>query len=275
MSEAWSDEENTIIVATYGAMLLDEHFGRSYVKAEYNRLVQSKIDRSRGSIEFKFQNVSAVLMGLGEIWIHGYKPAFNYQSSLLDAVLDWLAQNSDWSQRLPLSQHSGFSEDEPLWIGPPPTNSNLPEPDALPKLIDLAKLGDAAGRDERNHRLGKAGEARVLAHEKSSLRNAGAHDLSEKVRWVAQVDGDGAGYDILSFEPSGQERLLEVKTTNGWERTPFHISRNELAVAERNIHTWCLVRLWDFSRKPQAFEIRPPLDRHVSLTPTSFEASFK
>ncbi len=28
--------------------------------------------------------------------------------------------------------------------------------------------------------------------------------------------------------------LIEVKTTNGWERTPFHISRNELAVADEN-----------------------------------------
>ena len=29
------------------------------------------------------------------------------------------------------------------------------------------------------------------------------------------------------FEPSGKPRLIEVKTTNGWERTPFYISANE------------------------------------------------
>ena len=38
---------------------------------------------------------------------------------------------------------------------------------------------------------------------------------------------------------------------------------------------WCLLRLWNFSRAPKAFELRPPLDRHVELTPTSFQAGFR
>lgn len=69
-------------------------------------------------------------------------------------------------------------------------------------------------------------------------------------------------------------RLIEVKTTNGWERTPFHISKNELEVADENRDSWTLLRLWNFSRKPKAFELRPPLDAHVELTATSFRASF-
>jgi hypothetical protein len=98
--------------------------------------------------------------------------------------------------------------------------------------------------------------------------------LAERVKWVSQENGDGAGFDILSFEEDGNERLLEVKTTNGWERTPFHISRNELKVAEVKRETWHLIRLWDFSREPRAFSLRPPLSSHVELTPTSFMASF-
>ena len=58
------------------------------------------------------------------------------------------------------------------------------------------------------------------------------------MRWVSEEDGDGAGYDIGSFAPDGQSRLIEVKTTNGWERTPFHISRNELAVADDRRADW-------------------------------------
>ncbi|WP_321499632.1 DUF3883 domain-containing protein [Breoghania sp.] len=65
-----------------------------------------------------------------------------------------------------------------------------------------------------------------------------------------------------------------MKTTNGWERTPFHITRNELAVANARRSEWCLVRLWNFSREPKAFELLPPLDAHVSLTATTFEAGF-
>ena len=84
--------------------------------------------------------------------------------------------------------------------------------------------------------------------------------------------GDGAGFDIASFTPEGAPRLIEVKTTNGWDRTPFYISRNELAVAEQRKQDWCLFRLWNFAREPRAFELYPPLDAHVSLTAMSFQA---
>jgi len=65
-----------------------------------------------------------------------------------------------------------------------------------------------------------------------------------------------------------------VKTINGWERMPFHISRNELAMANARRAEWCLFCLWNFARTPKAFDLRPPLDAHVSLTATSFQASF-
>ena len=132
---------------------------------------------------------------------------------------------------------------------------------------------DVAGRDERNRSLGQAGEERVLHHERAILTNAGRQDLARKVRRVSQEDGDGAGYDISSFTPEGKSRLIEVKTTNGWERTPFHVSRNELAAADENRDSWTLFRLWNFSREPRAFEFRPPLDAHVELAATSFQAS--
>jgi hypothetical protein len=67
-------------------MLADDIAGRANGKAEHNRLLQGLIDPPRGSIEYKHQNVSAVLMGLGEDWMPGYKPAFNFQVSLVDAV---------------------------------------------------------------------------------------------------------------------------------------------------------------------------------------------
>ena len=34
------------------------------------------------------------------------------------------------------------------------------------------------------------------------------------------------------------------------------------------------MNFWNFSREPKAFELRPPLDAHVSLTATTFQASF-
>ena len=165
-------------------------------------------------------------------------------------------------------------EEAILWIGPPPTHSNAPPPRDLEKFLGVARQWNVAERDERNRKLGRAGEERVLAHERATLSGAGRADLASQVRWTSDVDGDGAGYDIASFDADGTERLIEVKTTNGWDRTPFYISRNELAVAEARRETWRLVRLWNFAREARAFELRPPLSDHVSLTAMAYEAGF-
>ncbi|MEL7255484.1 MAG: DUF3883 domain-containing protein [Pseudomonadota bacterium] len=272
----WSDNENDLIVADYFAMLAHDITGRPYNKASHRRALLPKLnDRSDGSVEFKHQNISAVLKGLGETWILGYKPAFNFQSTLVDSVARWLALHPSWLEhRQEDSKATGLAEIAPLWIGPPPTLSNQPPPKELEQMQQVARKFDAAGRDERNRALGRAGEERVLFYEIDTLKAAGRDDLAREVRWVSQEDGDGAGYDIASFATDGAPRLIEVKTTNGWERTPFHISRNELAVADQRRSEWCLFRLWNFTREPKAFELRPPLDAHVSLTATSFQASF-
>jgi len=271
----WTDTENDLIVADYFAMLADDVRGRGYSKAEHRRALSPLLDeRSEGSIEFKHQNISAVLKGLGETWIAGYRPAFNFQMSLVDAVLRWLGAHPDWYSRVPQAYSPGFNDGSDLWIGPAPTQSNSPPPDELEQMLAIGRRFDVAERDARNRALGRAGEELVLAHEKASLRQSGRGDLANAVRWVSEEEGDGAGYDIASFTLEDRPRLIEVKTTNGWERTPFHITRNELAVADANRSDWCLLRLWDFSRTPKAFELRPPLDAHVSLTPTTFLAGF-
>jgi hypothetical protein len=190
----------------------------------------------------------------------------------------WLNRHPDWlapAARMAMGlSPSALREEAMLWIGPPPTHSNAPPPDELEQMTAIARKYDVAERDARNRALGRAGEERVLAHERASLLAAGRTDLAERIRWVSHVDGDGAGYDILSFDTTGSDRLIEVKTTNGWERTPFHITRNELAVAEERRSDWRLVRLWNFAREPKAFELRPPLQAHVSLMATAYHANF-
>jgi len=196
--------------------------------------------------------------------------------TLVDAVMRWITANPAWSIRasslLPLRH---MNDPGPLWIDPPPTLRNTPPPAELKKMLAIANKFDVAGRDARNRALGRAGEEWVLHNERLILNQVDRVDLARKVRWVSEEDGDGAGYDIHSFGADGADRLIEVKTTNGWERTPFHISRNELDVADERREHWHLVRLWNFARDPRAFEIRPPLDAHVTLTATSFQASFR
>ena len=275
-TEKWTDEENDAIVADYFVMLADDLSGRRYVKAEHNRSLQDRLGRSKGSIEFKHANISAALKVFGQPTLRGYLPRFNFQMTLAEAIDRWLMANPEWSERLPRAAVSRALRETSgsLFLETPPHRRNTPPPEELEKLQAVARRFDVAARDDRNRALGRAGEERALTHERDVLRAAGRHDLAKKVVWTSHEVGDGAGYDIASFSPNGTPRLIEVKTTNGWDRTPFHISANEIRVADENRDTWHLFRIYDFARRPRAFELRPPLDEHVELTATSFRASF-
>lgn len=275
VGDPWTDIENDLIVADYFTMLKDDLAGCPYNKARHNRELQDRTGRSKGAIEFKHQNISAVLVGLAQPWIPGYRPALNFQSSLVGAVWRWLERNRGFPAPTKVGRrmHNADPQEE-LIVRAPPTNSNQPPPDGLEQFMTIAETFNVAGRDERNRALGCAGEECVLAHERRSLDHAGRGDLAKRVQWVSRDVGDGAGYDIASYSPDGQSRLIEVKTTNGWERTPFWISRNELRVSKERPDVWRLFRLWNFARVPCAFELTPPLERHVTLIASSFEARF-
>ena len=272
-SGPWTDDENDAIVADYFAMLAEDLAERSFNKAEHNRQLRTRINRSRGSIEFKHRNISAVLKAFAQTWLNGYRPAYNFQDSLIDAVWRWLERHpGQFARDRDARVATSIRDPGSLYVSPPPTHSNAPPPADLERMLGVARRFDVAGRDQRNRALGQAGEALVFEFERATLKAERRSDLAEQVKWVSRDEGDGAGYDISSFRQDGCPRLIEVKTTNGWERTPFHITRNELAVSEARGGEWCLFRLWNFAREPKAFELFPPLDAHVSLIATSYEA---
>jgi hypothetical protein len=53
----------------------------------------------------------------------------------------------------------------------------------------------------------------VLNFGRARLIAAGKHALAERIEHTSHMHGDAAGFDILSFEASGAERLIEVKTS--------------------------------------------------------------
>ena len=110
-------------------------------------------------------------------------------------------------------------------------------------------------------------------YEQQRLRLADRVDLARNVEWTSEVRGDGAGYDIRSFELDGRERLIEVKTTNGPAKTPFFLSENERCVSEERQDAFALLRLYSFVEKPCAFELRAPLSDRLALNPLSYRAS--
>lgn len=145
-------------------MLAEDVAGRPYNKAAHRRQLLPRLNnRSEGSVEFKHQNISAVLKALGEVWIAGYKPTFSFRTSLIDAVARWSMINPDWTHRSPYSRPlNGMADATQLWIGPATTLSNQPPPGELDQMLHIARKFGVAARDARNRALGKAGEERVL-----------------------------------------------------------------------------------------------------------------
>src|SRR5690348_7368577 len=75
-------------------MLTLELKQKQYSKtAHWSALVPQLDDRSKGSIEFKYVNISAALRDLGYPFVDGYKPYSNYQGLVLEVVQDAIARS--------------------------------------------------------------------------------------------------------------------------------------------------------------------------------------
>jgi len=231
----------------------------------------AQIDRSNGSIEFKHHNISAVLQQLDLPWINGYKPRAHFQKSIVNAIERYLLKH-------PAAQHPEalaqvFAERPQLFVEPPP---QLELKKDRPEIVQrLVRKFNPAERDFLNRQLGYKGEEMIFKFEQQRLKQIDRPDLAKKVRWISQEEGDGAGYDILSFDRKGSERFLEVKTRVGSQTAPFYLTRNELSFSKERPQEFRICRLYDFSKIPRMFELAPPLDKFVHLEPLSFEASFK
>lgn len=266
----WRDDELDLIVADYFVMLGAELSGQTYVKSQHNASMIAQIGRSRGSVEFKYQNILAVLDKLGMPWIPGYLPRKNYQNAIFDAIDRYLTQHPGILTLNSPATPAKSSAD--IFIEPPVFAPDLtPIPDGLRRLM---RKFDPVERDYRNRSLGKAGEQFVLDLERRQLTETSRPDLARKVRWISAEDGDGAGYDILSFDSAGQERFLEVKTTNGSARTPFFLTRTERETASERPEQWRIYRVHLFASTPRIFTITSPIDQALALRAELWRASF-
>ena len=278
-SDSWSRVEVEACVASYLTMLALELNGQRYNKTEYADALMQKLDsRSRGSVEFKHCNISAVLLGLGYPSINGYKPRFNYQLELLDVVESQLAGNSvvDAAAQAAVERPAieiAVGESHTVWVtAPKPTKVRETAAEYAPNFLPVRR--DYLAREARNRSLGRAGELFVLELESRRLHAEGKKALSERIEHVAASQGDGLGYDVLSFESNGRERLIEVKTTAFGELTPFYVSRNELARSNADADKYHLYRLFDFREKPRVFQLPGSIESHCRLDPVTYLARF-
>ena len=279
----WNADELDAIVADYFAMLADELAGRPYVKTHRNAALRERIGRTAGSVERKHMNISAVLTELGLPTIDGYKPFSNFQEALGRTIERYLLAHPDalyadafvprWERNAATPLRTpGFADAPAIFVDdvpPPPGAPRAPRPEGLERLV---RKFDPVARDFRNRSLGKAGEALIVDFERRRLEALERMDLASKVRWVAQEDGDGAGYDIHSYDRQGNDRLIEVKTTQGARSTPFFVTRNELSLAHERPEHFRLYRLYEVGQAPRLFKLKPPLEDAVTLEAETWRA---
>ncbi len=274
----WSEAEVAATVADYLAMLMAELSGQVVNKSAHRRALLSKLnERSESAVEFKHANISAAMLELGLPYIKGYQPRSNFQR---DALLREI--------EVQISQHPRFDKvvadavareaielerEDFAAVKEPAPERQLEVREPLPWRQPRAFKRDYLEREAANSSLGRAGEDFVVRFERWRLLQLGLAQLAEKVEHVAVTKGDGLGYDILSFDLSGERRYIEVKTTAFGKRTPFFVSSNEVEFARSESDRFRLYRVFDFREEPRFFELAGRIESNCSLDPHSFKAS--
>jgi hypothetical protein len=281
MSNAdWSRIEVEAIVDDYLSMLASELAGTPYNKTAHRQALQSLLkNRSDASIEFKHANISAALLDAGFRPINGYKPRFNYQSLLVEVLAEQLDKRPD------LFTLAAADADRPIVVPEVedilavlterPQSRTEAHRVAEPSVPIIRLPTNYIEREARNRSLGNAGELFAMNFERARLVHAGREALAAKIEHTAKVRGDHAGYDILSFEASGAERLIEVKTTKYGVDTPFFVTHNEKATSERHASQYQLYRLFAFRESPRLYTLPGAIDMTCNLSAATFLASPK
>lgn len=280
MLVAWSRAEVEATVEDYLHMLTSELNGTPYNKTEHRTQLRHLLkSRSDGAIERKHQNISAILIEIGLPYISGYKPLRNYQQLLYEVIVDRV------NSQARLLDAAEQQVSAPATLPPVADILGILEspPHSSSKPLSLIKESrpiyhrqhevNFLEREAHNSALGAAGELFALRYEQARLLHAGKEHLAGRVEHVALTIGAREGFDIRSFETSGKDRLIEVKTTAYGKETPFFLSRNELVVSKEHAPAYHLYRLFGFRKDPRMFVIDGDLNTACQLKPTMFMAS--
>lgn len=111
------------------------------------------------------------------------------------------------------------------------------------KIVLKGTFTNYIDNEKENKRIGDLGELLVLQHEQEKLKTLG---IRKEPEHKSKSEGDGLGYDILSYNEQGKEIFIEVKTTVRNYDAPFFITRNELLRSKQDNDKFFLYRLYEF-----------------------------
>ncbi|GAB5525257.1 MAG: DUF3883 domain-containing protein [Roseivirga sp.] len=273
----WSRQEVEVVVTDYLEMLKLDLSGIKYNKAEHRRKIIPLLnDRSHGSIESKHQNISAVLIELGRVFIPGYKPLSKYQNLLKEVIIERLPELVALDPLMEKYSRQIVSTDlDKLdfhkWLVEPPEPSDvLREPKVSYGTIKRNYIEE----EQRNKSIGDSGERLAFEFEKLRLSKLGKPSLVKSLKWVSRELGDGAGYDILSKNEDGSDRFIEVKSTTLSINTPIYFTKRENDFATENPDQFYLYRVFDLRANPKMFQRKGAFSSYLHIEAQSFKGTF-
>ncbi|PHA06687.1 hypothetical protein COE65_25005 [Bacillus sp. AFS051223] len=137
------------------------------------------------------------------------------------------------------------------------------------------KRNYAAEADAKGQ-IGNIAEELVLEYEKERLIKIGFAELAKKVVHKSVTDGDGLGYDILSYEADGTEKYIEVKGTISETNIPFPISSSEIQFSKEKQEAFYIYRVYGLrTATPQLKIYQGSISTQFNLEPINYLAELK
>lgn len=202
---------------------------RDYYEVQLKDFFEKKLYKKRaGSAQFEealseFSSTIEELEKMNSAFISTHIPLRKYENYLLTRRIDHNFQASKKTEQLVSSRSFVRKFSEP----PEQKKKEIIAPEKLYRRT-ARKIDNWEEINKKRKLTGERGEVIVVAIEQDFFESINRSDLASRVRHVSLEDGDGLGYDVLSFFENGQEKYIEVKSTTTALSSPFYLSRNEL-----------------------------------------------
>lgn len=99
----WTDHELSAAVEAYLQMLEAEQSGKQYVKSDINDGLRQKggplSRRTKAAVEYRMQNISAILRDEGKPFVPGYAPAKNVGNRVRMRIWEMIKDRLDGGDR--------------------------------------------------------------------------------------------------------------------------------------------------------------------------------
>jgi len=146
---------------------------------------------------------------------------------------------------------------------------------AKTKRGSVAKKTDFDALNAKKKTVGTFGEMLVYNDE---VKKTGDFSIKGEVVHASIKEGDGLGYDIRSFNETGEEVFIEVKTTKSDSIDKFYLTPKEIEVAKDNPN-FRLYRVYDLDMSSGTYKVEiytaDELFKLFNLVPVSFVAEKK